>query len=51
MREGGNVEKTLELGAVLELIQLYGPCAGGMGFPAQWNVTAEKARAAATEWD
>lgn len=54
MREDGNVgEKTLELKAILEPIQLYGPWAGGMGFPAQWgswDVTAEKARATATEW-
>lgn len=36
MREGGNVgEKTLELGAILEVIQLYGPCTGALGFPAE----------------
>jgi hypothetical protein len=38
MREDGNVgEKTLELAAILELIQLYSPCAGGLGFPEQWG--------------
>lgn len=55
MRENGNVgEKTLGLEAILEPIQLYGPCAGGMGFPAEWgswDVTTEKARVPATEWD
>lgn len=50
MRKDGNVgEKTLELRAILELIQLYGPCAQvdwvSQNSGGNWDVTTEKARA------